>query len=389
MKTRRIIAAILAVIFFAGLFGFSACRKAEKDYPELIGSIVRINKYGNIIISTSKAEMTENGYEFGDIVTVSFSDKSINVPYCSNYSDVDSGLTGVFGKADDETLTLAVNTGVFASAYGIANMAAKDDGSYEWVYSDGLNDGITFKISMKQKMGYYDQYVIRQLSYTDERSDYPGLSVEDFANFRAVNTHGIKPNTLFRSSSPVDSGWARRAYADGAAKASGVSVIIDLADDEETLTGYEGYYDSCFASAKHIALSMGVNYTGTDFMEKLADGLRFMAENEGVYLIHCKEGKDRTGFVVALLELLMGADYSEAEADYMLTFRNYYGIVKGDEKYDVIASTNFEKILKRTFGVDDVKNADLSRIAEEYIKGLGLTDAQIAALKAHLSDRQG
>ena len=32
-----------------------------------------------------------------------------------------------------------------------------------------------------------------------------------------------------------------------------------------------------------------------------------MASHEGPYLIHCTEGKDRTGFVSALLECLIGA----------------------------------------------------------------------------------
>ena len=52
----------------------------------------------------------------------------------------------------------------------------------------------------------------------------------------------------------------------------------------------------------------------TDFMGKsnnapLCDVFRFMASNPGIYCIHCKEGKDRTGFVTAVLELLMGANH--------------------------------------------------------------------------------
>lgn len=389
MKTRRITSLIPAVVFCACLFILSACGKGapEKKYAKLTGTIDGISKYGNVVLTVSKAEMAEKGYEYGDTVTVSFADKSLDIPYCSNYSDVDSGLTGLFGKTDSETLILAVNMGNFASDYGIADKASKDGDSFEWVYRGGMSAETAFEISMKEKKGYYDQYVIRQLAYTDERGDYPALSDAEFANFRAVGTTGIKPNTLFRSSSPVDPEWARSAYADAAARENGVSVIIDLADDEASLAAYEGYGKSCFASAKHIALNMGVNYTEADFMEKLKEGLVFIAENEGVYLIHCKEGKNRTGFVVALLEFLMGADYSEAEADYMLTYQNFYGISKGDEKYGIIASTNFEQMLKRVFAVDDVKNAALDKLAEEYIKSLGMTDAEIAALKAHLLNR--
>ena len=162
-------------------------------------------------------------------------------------------------------------------------------------------------------------------------------------------------------------------------------MILDLTDGEAALAAYENYEETYFASVRHIALSMGMDYTEDDFKEKLRDGLRFMIANEGVYLVHCKEGKDRTGFVVALLEFLLGATYEEAEADYMLTYRNYYGVTAGEERYDIIVSSNFEKILKRSFGVDEVKSADLAELAAGYIGSSGLTDEEISALKANLS----
>ena len=99
-----------------------------------------------------------------------------------------------------------------------------------------------------------------------------------------------------------------------------------------------------------------------------------MCEHKGVYLVHCLEGKDRTGFVIALLEFLMGATYEEAEDDYMITYYNYYGVKKGDEKYNIIATSNFEKNLLRTFDVTYVKNTDLARLSTEYIKSIGLGD---------------
>ncbi|MBO4383909.1 MAG: tyrosine-protein phosphatase [Clostridia bacterium] len=373
----------MALVFLCtGLCFFSAC---GKKYPSLNGTIDNINKHGNVTVTLTKAEMADNGYEYGDIVTVTFAENSLDVPYCSSYSDVDAGSAGIFGKPDNDTLVLAVNGGSFAAVYGIADKKTFDDGSFEWIYREGMSEALSFGVSMKTKRGYYDEYVVRQLTYTDERSDYPGLSDEEYANFRAVSATGIRANVLFRSSSPIDPDWARRPYADAAAKEHGVNVILDLADDEAALAAYEGYDSSCFGGAKHLALNMGMDYTEADFREKLKAGLRFIAENEGVYLIHCKEGKSRTGFVIALLEFLMGAGYDEAEADYMLTYRNYYGVVKGDEKYGSIASANFEKMFLRSFAVGDVRKADLKKLAEYYIKGLGLTDAEIAAIRAHLA----
>lgn len=398
---KRILTLFLAIILvLASVFYLAACGKtpipetspATSNDPGttpasniIIGSIVGISKYGNIFISAVKEEMQTAGYEFGDLVTVSFAGKSIDVPYCSNYSDVDAGNSGLFSREEETSLILAVNLGNFATIYGIADKVTADDNSYEWVYREGMSDSLTFEIQMKQKRGYYNEYTVRQLAYTEPRSDYPDLTDEQFGNFRVVQTTGIQENILYRSGSPVDPSRSRSPYIDAAAQEHGISVIINLADDEATLVSYEGYENTYYATAEHIALNMGVDYTEREFKEKLCKGLRFMAEHKGVYLIHCKEGKDRTGVVFAVLEFLMGATYEEAEADYMVTYYNYYGVLKGDEKYNVITSSIFEKMLSQSFAVDDLKNADLQRLATEYLKDIGMTDSEIAALKSNLS----
>ena len=190
---------------------------------------------------------------------------------------------------------------------------------------------------------------------------------------------------LFRSSTPLNPGSSRAACAEAAFRAAGVTVVMNLADDPASVRNHEGYADSYYAATDSIELNMGVDFSTEDFQTKLADGLRFFAEHPGVYAVHCIEGKDRTGFVVALLELLMGASYDEAIADYMVTYYNYYGVTKDDARYEAIVNSNIVRSLRRAFGVDDLSSADLAVCAKDYIKGIGLTDAEIAALKANLS----
>ena len=91
-----------------------------------------------------------------------------------------------------------------------------------------------------------------------------------------------------------------------------------------------------------------------------------------MYYVHCTEGKDRAGFVSALLECFMGASYDEVVADYMVTYKNYYGVEPGTDKYEAIAASNIIKSLEKAFGVEDLKTADLKAEAEEYIKEIGL-----------------
>lgn len=101
-------------------------------------------------------------------------------------------------------------------------------------------------------------------------------------------------------------------------------------------------------------------------------------------MVHCTEGKDRAGFVSALLECLMGFSYEEVVSDYMVTYYNYYGIEPGTDKYTAIANSNIIKSLQNAFGVEDLSKADLALEAVDYIKSIGLTDAEIAQLVLNL-----
>ena len=111
-----------------------------------------------------------------------------------------------------------------------------------------------------------------------------------------------------------------------------------------------------------------------------------MIDGEAPYLVHCNEGKDRAGFVSALLECLMGATIDEVVEDYMETYINYYGVEKGSEKYDAIVKNNLIQVLNTTFKVEDVYKADLAAEAAEFLmEDVGLSAEEVAALKANLS----
>jgi hypothetical protein len=177
----------------------------------------------------------------------------------------------------------------------------------------------------------------------------------------------------------------RSAYADAALRGAGVTVVMDLADDEAKIKSYEGSERSYFVTLSRVALNLGVDIAAAGFRSGLAEGLRFFAERPGVYAVICNEGKDRTGFVIALLECLMGASYDEVVADYMATYSNYYGLTEDDPRYETIAKSNIVQSLRRAFAVTDLQSADLRTEAAEYIKSIGLSDAELDALRANLS----
>ena len=71
----------------------------------------------------------------------------------------------------------------------------------------------------------------------------------------------------------------------------------------------------------------------------------FLSEGETPYLVHCLEGKDRTGFAIMVLKALMGWSATQITDDYMQTYANYYGIEPGTEKYDLIEEKNIREML--------------------------------------------
>ena len=221
---------------------------------------------------------------------------------------------------------------------------------------------------------------------TNKREDYAHLSDADYANFRAVEATGIGRGTLYRSSSPVNPALNRSTYADAQLLDALVRTVMNMADSEETMKTYPDYALTAYSQCDIVALNMGMDLFSDVFREKLAEGFRFLATHEGPYLIHCNEGKDRTGFAVAVLCCLNGASLDEIVRDYMLTYRNFYGVEPDAEAYAVIADSNIKASLSKAFGIapDALKDADLAACAERYLLSIGMREEEIAALKANL-----
>jgi hypothetical protein len=258
------------------------------------------------------------------------------------------------------------------------------DPGYVWHYS--VEEPVTVSFAMKEQGGYYDQWVMHQLVRSENREDYPDLTDEAYANFRAVTTTGIGAGKLYRSSSPVNPEINRNHQADAAAEKAGVKTFVNLADAEETMKGYEGFADSYYSKQNYICLNLGVDFSSEEFRHGLAEGLRFIAKGEAPFLVHCNEGKDRAGFVSAVIEALMGASADEITADYMVTFFNYYGVQPGTEQYDIIASSNIQKSLAAAFGMESLSSGNLQESCVSYLESIGLTADEIAGVQAKLAD---
>ena len=348
---------------------------------QITTTIYEIAKHGNLVLYMYGSDLFDKGFEHGDIVEIAIGEKKWDVPLCTNYSDVDNGVAVLRATSATDGVVLAINMGDFATTAGIATKTATDEEpGYRWDYL--MESTVKITITMKEKGGYREEWLIRQLVRTNERADYADLGDEAFANFRVIATTGMGANVLYRSSSPINPALGRDTYADKAAENAGIMTIVNLADLSNTYEGTEStYYSTC----QVVYVNLGMDFLSEATLNGIAEGMRYIINNNGPYLIHCNEGKDRAGFVSALLECLMGASMDEVIDDYMLTYYNYYGVEEGSEKYDAIVKNNLIKVLNTTFKVDDVYKADLVAEAAAFLEeDAGLTADEVAALKVKL-----
>ena len=349
-----------------------------------------MTKYGNVYTDCkAKDFMGKLGFAWGDLVTVKFLDKTLTLPVVPTYSYVDSGKPAVIVEKDADGkptgyVSMAINMGNFAETYELAKKHTNEDKTWYWTAWEGVTYPVEVTFKMAEKGGYMAEYIMHDLQRTNDRADYPNLSDAEFGNFRNIATTGMGKDVLYRGSSPINPELGRNTYVDAALKQAGVNVIMNLANSQEEAEAYEGFADTYYSGQKVIYLNLGVDFSAPEFQKGLAEGLRFFAANKGTYYVHCTEGKDRAGFVSALLECLMGATYDEVVADYMVTYYNYYGVEPGTDKYDAIANSNIIKTLQNAFGVEDLSKADLQKGAKDYMKAIGLTDAEITDLMVNL-----
>ena len=387
---------IISLIILALCFTVSCATKVTtepvvEEVKALESSVSDIQKYGNLVLSITKSDMDSIGAEYGDVFTISFNDQALQAPYCTSYSDVDLG--NLVLRNDGDVMILAINMGDFASTYGIATKVTNPDKTYEWVFEEGKKlEDVTLSLVLSGKGEYRDQYLIHQLSRTNDRNDYSSDAV--FANFREIKGGNLGSGALYRSSSPVNNEIGRAKYADKLAEDSKINTVMNLADSSDAVEGYfkeesfaSPYYKSLYERGQVIALNMGVSFKTREFQAALVEGLTFLSNNEGPYLVHCNEGKDRAGFTSALLSALMGLSYDEIAADYMTSYENYYHVEKGTEQYEAVKRSNIDSMLSFIAGVeaDNLSSVDLSAKAEEFLLAIGMEKANIDTLKSKLS----
>jgi hypothetical protein len=150
------------------------------------------------------------------------------------------------------------------------------------------------------------------------------------------------------------------------------------------MNSYGAYGGSYYAGCAVINTEMNYDFGTEEFSAKVKDSVLFIIDNDGPYLIHCKEGKDRTGIFCAILECFAGGTADEIAKDYMLTYTNFCKVGREDPAYAAILNNNLLKTLCGLYGVGDIYSADLISESREYLLSTGLDEADLLKLGSKL-----
>ena len=373
---KKIFSLILALLLcFAAL---TSCGKAEK--PELKSSAVtHETKFGGVYFDKTIEEFNALGFEYGDSVNIAFSNgKTLeDIPYYNGYY-VDIGEAVLVAYPGYPYIDAMIN-------YGDDLYLALE-----------LDENCTADITLCERGKYLAVQKARDIQYSDEQGEQSDIV---FANFRAVNMGDLKKDVLYRSASPCNDEHNRASVTDRLAAEAKIGFMLNLSDNESDILGFiaaetfdSPYFLSLFTSGKVAPLGLSANFKSESFGEKLAQGLEAVAQSEGPVLIHCVEGKDRTGYVLMLLEALCGATYGEIVDDYMLTYDNYYGINKTSdpERYDIIKEKNLDVMISYMTGTpaeDGFENVDLAKSARALLIKTGMTEDSVNRLYSRLTGK--
>ena len=374
---KRTTAALLAAFLALSVLALGGCGKAEEKLTTGQIGVVKDEEFGNVYIELTIDEFNALGFAFGDSVDISFDNgKSYaDVPYYSGYY-VPVGEMLACGYPGYPHVVIARN-------YGAST----------WE-EFGMTEDSKVTVTLNEKGKYIAVQELYALDYSDVRELYESDAV--FANFREVQGGKLKKGGFYRSASPCDNQHKRASFANKFAEEYGVRFALNLSDNEEKYKAHteagdfvSEYYDSLYKEGNVLLLAMNANYRSDAFAKTISDALVVMAEHEGPCLIHCVEGKDRTGFVCALLLALADASAQEIVDDYMITYQNYYGITKAGmpDKYEAVKG-NVDDFLYCLCGAEkgtDINTLDLKKGGEDYLRRGGLTDEQIAKIEAYIA----
>ena len=359
----------LLLVFVSLLTFMVSCSDDDdtKNVPTLEGKIASYNEFGAAMLDFTETDMTKAGFTLGDVISITVDGKEIVMPYYDGYY-----------TRNGEYLCVAYPT------YPSICFTANNVGLPEEL--TGL-EGHAVTVRMKEKGGCIDVQQALSMKYTNDREDYDLISDAAFANARGVSAGKMASGILYRSSSPFSNEINRANYVSEYLEQAKVMTVLNLTDTEEKMAAYDmpAYSRSLWVGGQVILCPLKADPTADDYNQRLVAALKELPSRPAPYVVHCTEGKDRTGYVCALLEGLCGATYEEIVADYLITYDNYYQItpVKDPALCNTLVSLRLNTCLMYYAGVTDeaqLPEVDYAKAFASYLLSHGMSQQQLDAL---------
>lgn len=359
----------LLLVFVSLLTFMVSCSDDDdtKSVPTLEGKIVSYNEFGAAMLDFTETDMTKAGFTLGDVISITVDGKEIVMPYYDGYY-----------TRNGEYLCVAYPT------YPSICFTANNVGLPEEL--TGL-EGHAVTVRMKEKGGCIDVQQALSMKYTNDREDYALISDAAFANARGVSAGKMASGILYRSSSPFSNEINRAKYVSEYLEQAKVMTVLNLTDTAEKMAAYDmpAYSRSLWEGGQVILCPLKADPTADDYNQRLVAALKELPSRPAPYVVHCTEGKDRTGYVCALLEGLCGATYEEIVADYLITYDNYYQItpVKDPALCNTLVSLRLNTCLMYYAGVTDeaqLPEVDYAKAFASYLLSHGMSQQQLDAL---------
>ena len=361
---------VLSLVLLSLLTLMTSCSDDDTidNTPMLKGKISSYNEFGAAMLDFTEADMTKAGFTLGDVISITIDGKKeIVMPYYDGFYTRNGEFLCVAYPTYPSICFTANNIGVPQELTGL--------------------EGHDVTIRMKEKGGRIDVQRALSMKYSNDRETYTNISDAEFANARTVSAGNIPGGILYRSSSPFCNEIQRAYYVSKYLESENVKTVLNLADTEEKILSYDmpPYSRSLWEGGHVILCPLKADPTADDYNNRLIDALKQLPSHPAPYVVHCMEGKDRTGYVCALLEGLCGATYEEIVADYLVTYSYYYNIspVEDPVLCNTLVSLRLNTCLMYYAGVSDeaqLPSVDYAQAFSNYLLSHGMSQQQLDAL---------
>lgn len=374
-NNRHRMRAIVWCALIGAVLLIGACSNNDNgvEEPVLTGKITSYNEFNGAMFDIRGEDMTKAGFALGDLISITVDGREMIMPYYDGYYSKNGEFLCVDYPTYPSICFTACNTGL---PQDLMNL-----------------EGHAVTIKLKEKGGCLDVQKALSMKYTNKREDYPTSTDAQFANARTVSVTGIPLGRLHRSTTPFSDEIGRSSYVSDYLSEQGVVTVLNLTDTEEKMLSYNmpSYSDSLWEGGHVILCPLKADPTADDYNARLIESLKELPSRPAPYLVHCTEGKDRTGYVCALLEGLCGATYDEIVADYLITYDNFYHVTPETDPdvCSVLVSLRLNNCLMYYAGVTDeaqLRTVDYAKAFSSYLLSHGMSQAQLNALIQALTE---